>query len=66
MKLPVVFVLFNVKTDAMGIGLIVSVMPDLIQAVRGADIGSAALWGGPLSTVFALMQFLFGPVIGAL
>lgn len=66
MKLSVVFVLFNVKTDAMGTGLIVSVMPDLIQEVRGADIGSAALWSGPLSTVLALMQFLFGPVIGAL
>ncbi|MEL6806562.1 MAG: MFS transporter, partial [Pseudomonadota bacterium] len=66
MKLPVAFILFTVMLDAMGIGLIVPVMPDLIQEVRGADIGSAALWGGLLSTIFALMQFLFGPVIGAL
>ncbi|MFL4468382.1 TCR/Tet family MFS transporter [Tateyamaria armeniaca] len=66
MKLPVAFILFTVMLDAMGIGLIVPVMPDLIQEVRGADIGSAALWGGLLSTIFALMQFLFGPVVGAL
>ena len=66
MKLPVAFILFTVMLDAMGIGLIVPVMPDLIQEVRGGDIGSAALWGGVLSTIFALMQFLFGPVIGAL
>lgn len=66
MKLPVVFVLFTVMLDAMGIGLIVPVMPDLIQDVRGAGVGSAALWGGVLATTFAAMQFLFGPLIGAL
>lgn len=66
MRLPVTFILITVMLDAMGIGLIVPVMPDLIQEVRGTGIGSAALWGGVLSTIFALMQFLFGPVIGAL
>lgn len=52
--------------DAMGIGLIVPVMPDLIQEVQGAGLSKAALWGGVLSTVFALMQFVFGPIIGGL
>ncbi|MEL6620696.1 MAG: TCR/Tet family MFS transporter [Pseudomonadota bacterium] len=66
MKLPVLFILITVMIDAMGIGLIVPVMPDLIQEVRGMGLGTAALWGGVLSTVFALMQFLFGPLIGAL
>ncbi|WP_299281218.1 TCR/Tet family MFS transporter [uncultured Tateyamaria sp.] len=66
MKPPVLFILFTVMLDAMGIGLIVPVMPDLVQEVRGAGIGSAAVWGGILSATFAAMQFLFGPVIGAL
>ena len=66
MKPAVLFILFTVMIDAMGIGLIVPVMPDLIQEVRGAGIGTAALWGGVLSTVFAAMQFLFGPMVGAL
>ena len=52
--------------DAMGIGLIIPVMPDLIQEVRAGDLAQAALWGGILSTVFAVMQFLFGPVLGGL
>ncbi len=65
MRLPVVFILFTVMLDAMGIGLIVPVMPDLLQEVRGSGVSSAALWGGVLSTTFAAMQFLFGPVIGA-
>ncbi|WP_299045918.1 TCR/Tet family MFS transporter [uncultured Tateyamaria sp.] len=66
MKLPIVFILLTVMIDAMGIGLIVPVMPDLIQEVRGMGIGTAALWGGVLSTSFAAMQFLFGPLLGAL
>lgn len=65
MRLPVVFILFTVMLDAMGIGLIVPVMPDLLQEVRGSGVASAALWGGVLSTTFAAMQFLFGPLIGA-
>lgn len=66
MKLPVLFILLTVMIDAMGIGLIVPVMPDLIQEVRGIGIGTAAVWGAVLSSTFAAMQFLFGPLVGAL
>ena len=66
MRLPVVFIMITVCLDAMGIGLIVPVMPDLIREVNGGDLSTAALWGGLLSTTFAVMQFLFGTVIGAL
>ena len=66
MKLSVVFILITVLLDAMGIGLIVPVMPDLIQEVDGGDLAKAALWGGVLSTSFAVMQFIFGPVLGGL
>lgn len=52
--------------DAMGIGLIIPVMPDLIEDVRGATLAEAAVWGGILSTVFAVMQFLLGPLVGSL
>ncbi len=64
--LPVAFILITVVLDAMGVGLIVPVMPDLILEVQGGSLATAALWGGILSTVFAAMQFLFGPVIGNL
>ena len=50
----------------MGIGLIVPVMPALIQEVQGGTLATAALWGGILSTIFAVMQFLFGPFLGTL
>ncbi len=61
-----IFILITVMLDAMGIGLIMPVMPDLIVEVQGGSLANAALWGGILSTVFAIMQFLFGPLIGNL
>lgn len=66
MKPAVLFILVTIVIDAMGIGLIIPVMPDLFQEVGAGDLGTAALWGGILSTSFAMMQFLFGPVIGGL
>ena len=65
-RLATTFILINVVIDSMGIGLILPVMPNLIQEVEGAGLGAAAVWGGVLATIFALMQFLFGPTIGSL
>ena len=65
-RLALTFILVTVTLDAIGIGLIFPVMPDLIEEVTGRPLAEAALWGGVLATSFAVMQFLFGPVIGAL
>jgi DHA1 family tetracycline resistance protein-like MFS transporter len=56
----------TVMIDAMGIGLIMPVMPDLIRELQGGGLADAALWGGVLATVFAVAQFLFSPLVGAL
>jgi DHA1 family tetracycline resistance protein-like MFS transporter len=66
LNLPLIFILVTVMIDAMGIGLILPVMPDLIKEVQGGTLANAAVWGGILSGVFAVMQFLFGPIIGNL
>ncbi|MEO9865074.1 MAG: TCR/Tet family MFS transporter [Yoonia sp.] len=65
-RLAITFIMLSVVMDSMGIGLIMPVMPDLIREIEGTDIGSAAVWGGVLATIFAVMQFFFGPVIGSL
>ncbi len=64
LTMPVLFILITVVLDAMGIGLIMPVMPNLIQEVAGGDLSGAAVWGGILATAFAVMQFLFGPMLG--
>jgi DHA1 family tetracycline resistance protein-like MFS transporter len=66
MRLPVIFILLTVLINAMGIGIMIPVMPDLIREVTGGSLAQAALWGGVLSTIYAVMQFLFGPLVGAL
>jgi MFS transporter, DHA1 family, tetracycline resistance protein len=65
-RLPLVFILLTVMIDAMGIGLIIPVMPNLIREVGGGTLSDAAIWGGILTTTFAVMQFLFGPTLGNL
>ncbi len=65
-RMPFAFILITLVLDAMGIGLILPVMPDLIRDVNGGDLGEAAVWGGVLATTFAVMQFLFGPTLGSL
>lgn len=65
-RLPLIFILITVMIDSMGIGLILPVMPDLIQEVGAGGLAEAALWGGILSTTFAVMQFLCGPIVGNL
>lgn len=60
------FIMITVTLDAMGIGLILPVMPELLKTVRGAGISEAAIWGGILSASFAVMQFLFSPTLGNL
>jgi DHA1 family tetracycline resistance protein-like MFS transporter len=65
-KLPIIFLLITVAIDSMGIGLIMPVMPDLIIELGGGDLSRAATWGGGLAAIFAVMQFLFGPIVGNL
>ncbi|MEM6616420.1 MAG: TCR/Tet family MFS transporter [Pseudomonadota bacterium] len=60
------FVLGTVFIDAMGIGIIIPVTPDLVSELGGIPLSEAALWAGYLSFSFATMQFLFAPIIGNL
>lgn len=60
------FVFLTVCIDAMGLGIIVPVLPDLIREITDLGLDGAALWGGWLSFSYAIMQFVFGPAIGNL
>lgn len=65
-RLPTLFILITVVIDAMGIGIIIPVMPALILDIEGGTLANAAIWGGILSSSFAVMQFLCGPLLGNL
>ena len=60
------FIFITVLINMTGFGVIMPVMPDLIMDVTGEGRAFAARWGGVLSTVYAVMQFIMSPIIGAL
>ncbi len=65
-RLPLTFIVLTVALDAIGIGLMFPILPDLIRSLTGLGDRDAALWGGALTMTFAVMQFLSGPALGAL
>ncbi len=65
-RLPLTFIMITMALDAMGIGLIMPVMPDLIREVQAVSLSDAAVWGGILVASFAVTQFLFSPTLGNL
>jgi MFS transporter, DHA1 family, tetracycline resistance protein len=65
-RAALVFVLVTVMLDMLAIGVIVPVLPRLLLQFEGGDTASAAGAYGVFGTVFATMQFLFAPTMGAL
>lgn len=65
-KAGLAFAIATILLDAIGVGLIFPIMPDLMAEVGAGDIGSGAIWGGILMSAYAVMQFLFSPLIGNL
>jgi DHA1 family tetracycline resistance protein-like MFS transporter len=65
-KHAVTFVLITVFLDMVGFGIIMPVLPSLIQQVGHVSIADAARIGGWLFFAFSAAQFLFGPTMGNL
>lgn len=65
-KAAVSFIFITLLLDVIGLGIIIPVMPGLIQELTGLGIEEAAFKGGNLLMVYALFQFLFSPVVGGL
>jgi DHA1 family tetracycline resistance protein-like MFS transporter len=60
------FIFITVLVDVIGFGIIIPVFPDLIKQLIHGDLSTAAKWGGLLLFTYALMQFIFSPVLGNL
>ncbi|MFL2790902.1 MAG: TCR/Tet family MFS transporter [Paracoccaceae bacterium] len=65
-KKAVIFIFFTVVLDISGLMIIFPIMPDILRSVGKLSISDAAIWGGVLYASYALMQFLFSPIIGNL
>ena len=60
------FIFITLLLDVIGFGLVIPVVPGLLEEMTGGDLSTAARWGGVLMFVYAVMQFLFSPIIGGL
>lgn len=60
------FVFVTVLLDMFAIGIIIPVLPKLVEDFMGGDTARAAIVYGVFGTAWALMQFLFSPVLGSL
>ena len=65
-KAALAFIFVTVLIDVLAFGLIIPVLPHLIQDFAGGDTAHAAYWVGLFGTVFALIQFVTAPIQGAL
>jgi len=65
-KHAITFIFITVLIDMIGFGLIIPVMPELINELTGLGADDAAVLGAWLMMTYALTQFIFAPIIGAL
>jgi DHA1 family tetracycline resistance protein-like MFS transporter len=65
-KAALAFIFITVVLDILAFGVIIPVLPHLIESFVGGNTSQAAQWVGIFSAVFALIQFLSSPLQGAL
>lgn len=65
-RAAVIFIFVTVMIDMLAFGIIIPVLPHLVQQMVGGDIATAVRWSGAFGAVFGLMQFIASPIQGAL
>lgn len=65
-RAALIFIFVTVVLDMLALGMIVPVLPKLVEDFVGGNTARAAEIYGLFGTVWALMQFIFSPVLGAL
>lgn len=60
------FIFITLLIDITGWGIIIPVVPKLIEELIHANVSEAAKYGGWLSFAYAFIQFVFSPLVGNL
>jgi DHA1 family tetracycline resistance protein-like MFS transporter len=60
------FIFVTILIDVIGFGIIIPVMPKLIEHLTGAGLSEASQYGGWLLFAFAVTQFFCSPIVGGL
>lgn len=65
-RAALVFIFITVVLDVLALGMIIPVLPTLVMQFLGGNTPRAAEIYGLFGTIWALMQFVFSPLLGAL
>ncbi|MEI6489564.1 MAG: TCR/Tet family MFS transporter [Bacteroidota bacterium] len=65
-KNPIIFIFITVLIDCIGIGIIVPVIASLVTEVSHVNLNLATTYSGYMMATYAVMQFIFAPVLGGL
>jgi DHA1 family tetracycline resistance protein-like MFS transporter len=60
------FIFITILVDVIGLGIIIPVVPKLIENLTGEGLSAASRYGGWLMFAFAAMQFVCSPIMGGL
>ncbi len=60
------FIFLTLLLDIIGFGIIIPVLPELIQQLTNSSLSEAAKYGGWLLFAYSIMQFICSPIIGNL
>ncbi|MEA5139318.1 TCR/Tet family MFS transporter [Arcicella rigui] len=62
----IVFIFITILIDVLGIGIIIPVLPKLLQELTGKGLSEASQYSGIMMSAYAVMQFIFSPILGGL
>jgi DHA1 family tetracycline resistance protein-like MFS transporter len=62
----VIFIFVTILLDTLALGVIIPILPKLVESFVDNDTASAAKIFGVFGTAWALMQFFFSPILGGL
>ena len=60
------FIFITLLIDITGLGIIIPVLPKLIQELSGGTLSEASMYGGWMLFAYAFMQFICAPILGGL
>jgi DHA1 family tetracycline resistance protein-like MFS transporter len=60
------FIFITLLIDMLGIGLLLPILPKLVETLLGGSVAEASIAYAVILSVYALMQFLCAPLIGVL
>lgn len=60
------FIVVTLFLDILGLGLVIPILPRLVESFVGNDPTRGAFYVGTLASAYALMQFIFSPIMGSL